>query len=125
MDYAKLLTQGVGAWLHFENACGRSELFSERYMASPIGQILYARSGNRAHAEVKHPVLEKLAKGPGRRPEIDFVVYDRHHKVSIAVESKWIGSTTPSIKSILWDLIRLEMVAHHEKSRSFFVLGGQ
>ncbi len=125
MDYAKLLTQGVGAWLHFENACGRSELFSEKYMASPIGQILYARSGNRVHAEVKHPVLAKLAKGPGRRPEIDFAVYDQHPKVSIAVESKWIGSTTPSVKSILWDLIRLEMIAHHEKSRSFFVLGGR
>jgi hypothetical protein len=125
MDYARLLTEGVGAWLQFEHACDRSGLFSEKYLTLPIGHILSARSGNRALAEYKHPVLASLARGAGRRPEIDFVVCNKYPKIAIAVESKWLGRTRPSVQSILWDLIRLELVAHHDKARCFFVLGGK
>jgi len=125
MDYARLLTQGAGAWLQFEHACDRGGLFSEKYLAHPIGQILSARSGNRAIAEYKHPVLAPLAKGAGHRPEVDFVVCEPYPRVSIAVESKWIGRTKPSLQSILWDMIRLELLAHQEKARCFFVLGGK
>lgn len=124
MNYARLLCEGVGSWLQFEHACDRSELFSEKYLTQPIGQILSARSGNRARAEYIHPVLGELAKGPGRRPEIDFVVCDPFPNITIAVESKWIGKTKPSVDKILWDLIRLEMLAHHSGARCFFVLGG-
>ena len=120
MDYARLLTEGVGSWLRFESACDRSGLFSEKYLTHPIGQILSARSGNRALAEYKHPVLAQYAEGSGRRPEVDFVVCDEDRKVSIAVESKWIGRTEPSVQSILWDIIRLELLAHHQKARCFF-----
>jgi hypothetical protein len=125
MNYARLLTEGVGSWLHFESACDRSGLFSEKYLTHPIGQILSARSGNRALAEYKHPVLAPLAKGAGRRPEIDFVICESYPTVSVAIESKWIGKSEPTVQSILWDLIRLELVAHHDKARCFFVLGGK
>ncbi|MBP1861576.1 hypothetical protein [Rhizobium herbae] len=124
MNYARLLCEGVGSWLQFEHACDRSGLFSEKYLTQPIGQILSARSGNRVRAEYVHPVLSELAKGPGRRPEIDFVVCDPYPSITIAVESKWIGKTKPSVDKIFWDLIRLEMLAHHSKARCFFVLGG-
>jgi hypothetical protein len=124
MNYARLLCEGVGSWLQFEHACGRTELFSEKYLSQPVGQILSARSGSRARAEYLHPVLSDLAKGPGRRPEIDFVVCDPYPDIAIAVESKWIGKTKPSIDKILWDLIRLEMLAHHSRARCFFLLGG-
>lgn len=124
MNYARLLCEGVGSWLQFEHACDRAGLFSEKYLTHPIGQILSARSGNRVKSEYLHPVLSELAKGPGRRPEIDFVVCDPYPSISIAVESKWIGSSKPSIERIIWDLIRLEMIAHHSKARCFFVLGG-
>lgn len=125
MNYARLSTQGVGAWLHFESACDRSGLFSEKYLAHPIGQILSARSSNRALAEYRHPILAPLVKGAGRRPEIDFVVCDNYPKISIAVESKWIGATKPTIKSVIWDLIRLEIIANSENARCFFILGGK
>lgn len=125
MDYARLLAEGVGAWLQFEYACDRSSLFSEKYLCHPIGQILSSRTGNRAHAEYKHPILAPLSIGAGRRPEIDFVVFENYPKISIAVESKWIGETKPSVKSILWDLIRLELIAQNYKARCFFVLGGK
>jgi len=125
IDYARLLARGIGGWLQFERACSRSDLFGEKYLAHPIGQILSARSGNRARAEFKHPILAALASGPGRRPEVDFVVCEKYPSVSLAVESKWIGQSKPSVQSVLWDLIRLELLAHHEGARCFFVLGGK
>lgn len=124
IDYAKLLTNGVGAWLNFEAACQRTSLFSEKYMAHPIGQILNAASGGRTIAEYKHPVLAPQMTARGRRPEVDFVVVDRESNVTLAVESKWIGRTTPSIEKIFWDLIRLEMLANRG-IRCLFVLGGK
>lgn len=124
-DFARVLATGVGAWLQFEFACDRSGLFSEKYLTHPIGRILSARSANRAVAEYLHPVLANFAKGAGRRPEIDFAVCDPYPKISIAVESKWIGQTSPSVASILWDLIRLELLAHTNGARCFFVLGGK
>lgn len=125
MNYARLISEGVGSWLQFEHACDRAGLFSEKYLTQPVGQILSSRSGNSARAEFSHPILSKLATGPGRRPQIDFVVCDPYPDIKIAVESKWIGKTRPSIEKIIWDLIRLEIIAHHCGARCFFVLGGK
>ncbi len=124
MDYAKRLTGGVGAWLNFEAACDRTALFSEKYLAHPIGQILNAASGGRTLAEFHHPVLAPIKTSKGRRPEVDFVVVDDHRNVVVAVESKWIGATTPSVDKIVWDIIRLEMLANLGVC-CLFVLGGK
>jgi hypothetical protein len=64
-------------------------------------------------------------KGRGRRPAVDFVVCEDYPTVSIAVESKWIGKTDVSIEEIVWDLVRLELLAHYDGARCFFVLGGR
>jgi hypothetical protein len=40
VDFARLMTTGVGSWLGFESACDRSGLFSEKYLTTAIGQIL-------------------------------------------------------------------------------------
>jgi hypothetical protein len=125
VNLTRLLTEGTGAWLHFEFSCNRSGLFSEKYLTVPIGQILSAWAGDRVIAEYRHPVLGPLAKGPGRRPEVDFVVFDTYPKIKYAVESKWVGDTKPSIQSILWDLIRLEMIANSEGAECIFLLGGK
>lgn len=124
MDYAKVLTGGVAGWLRFESACDRSGLFSEKYLTAAIGQILSGRSGNRTVAEYKHPQLAPLMTGPGRKPEVDFVVRNSDDKIILAVESKWAGRTKLSTEAILWDLIRLELIAHHEGARCIFILGG-
>lgn len=124
MDFAKVLTGGVAAWLEFERACDRSGLFSEKYLTSAVGQILAARTANRVEAEFTHPVLAPLKKGPGRRPQVDFVARDDSGKIVLAVESKWAGRTVPSTKDILWDLVRLELIAHHENARCIFLLAG-
>jgi hypothetical protein len=125
IDYARILSNGVGAWLQYEQACNHSALFSEKYLAHPIGNILSGQSGERAIAEFVHPVLAPFARGAGRRPAIDFAICDAYPKVAIGVESKWIGNTTPNVESILWDLIRLEILAHQEGARCFFLLGGR
>jgi len=124
MELARKLAEGVGSWLQYQYACHNSSLFSERYLTEPIGQILSAHSRTRVIAEHRHPVLAPLAAGRGSKPSVDFVVLDPHPKVKIAVESKWIGQTKPSVRSIMWDLIRLELIAHAEGAECFFVLGG-
>ncbi|NHN91239.1 hypothetical protein [Acetobacter sicerae] len=124
MDFAKVLTGGVAAWLEFERACDRTGLFSEKYLTSAVGQILAARTGNRVKAEFTHPLLASIKKGAGRRPQVDFIVHDESGKIVLAVETKWAGRTTPSTKEILWDLVRLELIAHHENARCIFLLAG-
>jgi hypothetical protein len=125
MNYAKVLAHGVGSWVQFEQACSRSSLFEEKYLIHPIGQILGARTGARVLTEYNHPILAPLMHGAGRRPAIDFAIRDPKPKISVAVESKWIGRTKVSVESILWDLIRLELIAHYEKAKCYFVLGGK
>ncbi|RWP42426.1 MAG: hypothetical protein EOR04_11455 [Mesorhizobium sp.] len=124
MDYAKVVTVGVAGWLSFERACDRSGLFSEKYLAAAVGQILSARTGDRVEAEFAHPVLAPLTTGRGRRPAVDFVVRDPARKIVLAVETKWVGRSAPSTETILWDLIRLELIAHHENARCLFILAG-
>jgi hypothetical protein len=125
MNYARLLADGVGSWLQYERACGHSGLFSEKYLAQPIGHILSGRSGNRTLAEFTHSVLAPRTRTAGRRPAIDFAVCEAYPSVAIGVESKWVGTTLPSIENIAWDLIRLELLAYHESARCYFLLGGK
>lgn len=125
MDIAKILSYGVGSWLNYESACDRSGLFNEKYLTAPVGQILSARSGNRTISEWRHPILAESKEGRRRRPEVDFVVTDQNDKLLIAVETKWAGRTLPKTQDILWDLIRLELIAHKESARCFFLLAGK
>jgi hypothetical protein len=125
MDFVRTLTEGVGSWLHFEDTCNRSGLFGERYLTHPIGQILSSRSGNRAIAEYRHPMLAPLMTGPGRRPEVDFVICDPYPKIKYAVESKWIGGRSMNVQNIIWDMVRLELIAHHEGAKCFFLMVGK
>lgn len=123
VDYAKLLTRGVGSWLGFESICNRTGLFSEKYLAQPVGQILAAHNGNRVIAEYTHPILSSLTSGGGRRPALDFAVVDENNEPTIVVESKWIGRSVPSVESIAWDLVRLALMSQRG-ARTYFLLAG-
>lgn len=125
MDLARLLTEAVGSWLNFEWCCGRSGLFNEKYLSVPIGQLLAGQYGERVHAEYNHPVIAKKMLGPGRRPQIDFAVCDPYPSVKIAVETKWIGAGTIKITDIIWDLIRLELIANDSGATCIFLLAGK
>jgi len=125
MNLGRKLSEGVGAWLQFEWHCDRSGIFSERYLTLPIGYLLGAEFGTRVHAEVPHPVLAGAQQGPGRRASVDFAVLDPHPRWKVAVESKWVGRTPPTLDSILWDVVRLELIAHHSGADCFLLLGGR
>jgi hypothetical protein len=125
MDPAIKLALAVGAWLQYEFACDRSELFNERCMSAPIASCLHALYKQEVRSEYLHPILAPLKSGPGRRPEVDFVVVTKYPEISCVLESKWIGATRVKIEDILWDLLRLELIAHQTQAAAFFLLAGR
>jgi hypothetical protein len=125
MDTARLLAQGVGGWLLYEFCCSRSRLFNERYMAGPIAQVLNAEYGLQVHSEYLHPVLAKTKTGPGRRPEVDFAVVDGAGVLKCVVESKWVGPGGLPAEHIIWDVLRLELVASDTGADAYFLLAGR
>lgn len=125
MDFARILNQGVGSWLHFEHMCNRSGLFNEKYLSYPIGQLLSARNGMYVRAEYVHPILASLMTGRGRRPQVDFACRDYYHVIKTAVETKWIGRTSVSVEEIIWDLIRLELISYDNDAECYFMIGGR
>lgn len=116
------LSEGLSSWLTFEHHAGRDELFSERYLALPIAQILRNHVPGKVIAEHNHPVLAVDGK-PGRPPQLDFVVQDGG-KITLTLESKWAAERGVSIADVVWDCIRLELAAHHYGCEAIFVLAG-
>jgi hypothetical protein len=125
MNLTRRLTEGVGAWLHFEFCCHRSGLFNERYLSAAVGQILSATYGDRVHAEFEHPILAANLVHRGRRPAIDFAYCENYPHITLAVETKWAGSSNTTVESVIWDLVRLELVAHHHGAECIFILAGK
>jgi len=125
MDPIRVLAQAVGAWLQYEFACGRSALFNERYLSVPIANALYSVYKDEVRSEYLHPVLAPAKRGPGRRPEVDFALVHNYPHVSCVLESKWVGANGLTAEDILWDLLRLELIAYHTKAPAFFLLGGR
>jgi hypothetical protein len=125
MDPAFLLSQATGAWLQYEFACGRSPLFNERYMSVPISNALVGIYKHEVHSEYLHPVLAAAKTGPGRRPEVDFAVISQYPHVDCVLESKWIGDNGLTAEEVLWDVLRLELIAHSANVPAFFLLAGR
>jgi hypothetical protein len=122
-QYRLALSEGISSWLRFEHHAGREELFSERYLALPIAQILQHCVGGKVVAESDHPVLAPVAKG-GRPPQLDFIVKDDADEVVLAVESKWAATSGVAIADVLWDCVRLELAADHYQCPAIFILAG-
>ena len=125
MDTARLLAQGVGGWLLYEFCSNRSRLFNERYLAAPIANVLSAVYGLTVHSEYLHPILSEAKIGPGRRPEVDFAVVEDSGEIKCVLESKWTGSGGLSTEQIIWDLLRLELVATDTGADAYFLLAGR
>jgi hypothetical protein len=122
---ARKLSEGIASWLHFEFQCGRANLFNEKYLSNPIGQILTSIYGAKVVAEVNHPVLTEHMMGRGKRPKIDFAVIKDYPEIFVAVETKWIGKSAVKVDDIIWDLIRLELISDKNGADAYFILGGQ
>lgn len=125
MKHVTILAQAVGAWLQYEFACNRSNLFNERYLSVAIADALYAMHKDEVRSEYLHPVLAPHKSGPGRRPEVDFATVRKYPEVTSVVESKWVGSEGLSAADVLWDLLRLELIAHDSHVPAYFVMAGR
>lgn len=126
MDTVHAIAQATGAWLQYEFACGRSNLFNERYITTPVAAVLRHLYPHQVHSEFLHPILAPTKIGlPGRRPEVDFVATEIYPKIICAVKTKWVGRNGLSAEDIIWDLMRLELIAHYEKAEAYFVLAGR
>jgi len=127
MELETILARGIAGWLQFEHSCHRASIFSEKYLSTPIAQILNTKFGKYVHAEIKHPILGSKSLGRGRPPEIDFVVYDEKHEIKVAIESNWVCSniTKQIVEKILWDLIRLTMIGNSDQIKCYFILAGE
>ncbi|MGV1794165.1 hypothetical protein [Rhizobium sp. A37_96] len=122
----KVLAQALGSWLQFEYALGRRGLFNERYMSGAISQVLSYRFKCGISAEHRHPTLSAMVAGrPGAKPAVDFAAIETFPNVKALVESKWLNKSGVTVQSIVWDLIRLEMVAHAENAEAYFILAGR
>lgn len=124
MNVARALSEGVAGWLAYEWHSQRGRLFNEKYLSHPIGNILSGAYGSHVRAEFNHPIL--VAQGrKGRPPQLDFVILDEQENITTAVESKWLGRSTPDVGAVLWDLIRLELIHNDTGADCFFVLAGR
>ncbi len=101
------LSEGVSGWLLFEFNCYRGLLFNEKYLSYPVGQILNSITEYKTSTEINHPCSNNSR---GRPLQVDFVLTDEEINWKYAFESKWIGDSTISLGSVLWDLIRLQNV---------------
>ncbi len=119
-----MLSVGLEGWVNFERACKRTELLSEAYLSLPIAQILNSHTGKRVVSEFRHPILAPLSSTSGRRPTTDFVVCDHDDAIAVAIESKWVGRSSPTPKMILWDLMRLELIRREFDAECFFIMAG-
>jgi hypothetical protein len=118
------LAEGTSSWLLFEFNCKRGDLFSEKYLATPIGQILAGLFPGRIKAEINHPALIST-KQAGRPPQLDFVVINEADEWEATIESKWVTSTPISLALIIWDLLRLEILVYKNLCKNtYFVLSG-
>jgi len=125
MKIERRLSEGIGGWLTYETHCNKAGLFSERYLSFPIGQILNSVYGSNVHSEYIHPVLKEFVSGRGAKPKIDFAVLDNEGFPTLAIESKWVGDSTPSVESILWDLVRLELLSRRFGTSCIFLIAGK
>jgi len=52
-------------------------------------------------------------------------VVNEKKEIQLAIETKWCGDTLPTASSVVWDLIRLELLAAAYGTQCFFLLAGQ
>lgn len=119
------LSFGVSSWLAYEFSCNRGNLFNEKYLSYPIGNILNGLTDYQVRSEVNHP--HKNTNNQGRPLQIDFVLSDRNNreKWKIAIESKWVGQSEVRLKDIYWDLIRLQNIhREHNDIKTYFLISG-
>jgi len=122
------LSEALPAWLSYQLMCGRKTLFSESYLAQPIGEVLRLEHNGDVHAEYDHPTI--VSPGRGRPRQIDYVLLGEYKGyLSAGLEVKWVGNSPLSKQRLVDDLLRLECLRggfrqSQSAHRYFLVAGG-
>lgn len=117
------LTKGLAGWLSFERYCNHVGVFSEKYLTKPIADILIGTHGSYVLAELNHDLLRNAK---GRPRQVDFGVLDQGtDRPALAIETKWIWGGALHHGRLLYDMIRLELLAHHHGAECYTVLAGR
>jgi hypothetical protein len=115
------ISEGVSGWLLFEFHCFRGLIFSEKYLAYPVGQILNGITEYKTNTEISHPLSNNTQ---GRPLQVDFVLLE-DTAWKYAIETKWIGDSKISLGSLIWDLIRLQnLFTDYPDIKCYFLLAG-
>jgi hypothetical protein len=121
--YSKI-ADGLAGWLNFEKRAKRESLFSEYYLAQPLGQLLHAQFAGEVQAEVPHPILSSESQSRGRKPSIDFVVSKQAQDQTTAVETKWVSKSPNLLRDIVRDVIRLDLLVPTFAQEGILVVAG-
>ena len=111
MDERELanIAMAVNRWLSYQILCGREALLSEAYLGYPLAEYLINRHTGKFETEENHPVLNNPR--PGRPKQIDYVLLTKTKKaIEVAIECKWITTSSYDKQRILNDILRLECV---------------
>lgn len=120
-ELRRRIAEGLCAWLAFEFRCDRGYLFSEHYLAHPLGQLLRSY-GASVRAEFAHPTI--IRDGLRGRPyALDFVV-EKEGNANLAAETKWIGDGGCTPAELVWDAFRLEAFCRSTKATGLLILAG-
>ncbi|MBU0673152.1 MAG: hypothetical protein KJ950_00745 [Proteobacteria bacterium] len=124
MNIYSEVVDGLAGWLNFEMRAKRDNLFSEAYLANPLGQLLNASFPGRILTEMQHPILADKMQGPGKRPQVDFVVTGNYGKWDLAIETKWISKSPTLHQDIIKDVIRLDLLVPTYAREGILIVAG-
>lgn len=122
------LPNAVAAYLQFEYLCKRDSLFSEAYMAKPIGEYLISnKTLGSLVTEYNHPAFEKSETGRSQQLDFAFLRSGEEENPSFALETKWYWanrSSTLANGRILNDILRLRLlVGKCDNAKFYFLIG--
>lgn len=123
MSLARTLPHAVNSWLTFEYMCEKSALFSESYLAKPIGDYLSVKAHGELELEYDHDILKSLDRG--RNAQVDYVVHKNGSKnIALALEIKWFKKEHKNqiYPRILNDALRLRLLQINNRNAQFYFL---
>ena len=124
IESSKDLVNCVKHWLDYQITLKRVTLLSESYMGQPIAEYFLGTHNGEIETEFDHPNLQKAARG--RPKQVDYVLLGRNtRRLEVAIEAKWIDTSTTSKQRIVDDMLRLECLRSEDGhvERYFLVAG--
>jgi len=110
VDVMFRIKRGLCGYVSYLAACDMNEAFSEYVLYEPILRIMNAK-GFKVECEYECPGIEQPTRGDKKR--LDFFAIGRKSK--IALEVKWVTSSTPNLTR---DLEKLRAVRKYDESIS-------